>query len=171
MFRQLFNPLLVLTLLLALQAQAEAQGFYALREGRDTTISGFRLRYDIINARPTTHKGADFERYEVQVSLVNTDHPFFFILERTGPDESLENQKLAEFTCTNAAGLRLTSQTTTLNLPLLRTTVNLENDELISNLAIGYGMQRGEVLTNRIVLIVPENEKPRIKAAIFPPPN
>lgn len=148
---------------------ATAQAFHPLREGTDLPIDGFNLRYDITNARSTSYRGANYERYEIPVSLTKTEAPFFHIFDRSGDVQPLEQDKLAKFTCLNAVGIRLTSLNTTIPLPILYTKVIQVDQEPIEQLPVGYGMQVGESLTSRIIVIVPEGEAPHLKAALFIP--
>jgi len=148
---------------------AVSQAFHSLREGENLTVDGFSLRYDITNARSTAYRGANYERYEIQVSLTKTDAPFFRIFDKSGDAQTPEPEKLAEFTCLNAVGIRLTALNTTLPMPLLYTKVIQLEQEPIERLPVGVGMQIGESLTNRIIVIVPEGETPDMKAAVFLP--
>ncbi len=154
---------------IGLPPDAVSQAFHPLREGTDLAIDGFNLRYDITNARSTSYRGANYERYEIQVSLTKTEAPFFHIFDKSGNVQPLEQDKLAEFTCLNAVGIRLTALNTTLPLPLLYTKVIQLDQEPIEQLPVGVGMQIGESLTNRIIVIVPEGEAPEMKAAVFLP--
>jgi len=148
---------------------AVSQAFHPLQEGEDLSVEGFTLRYDITNARSTAYRGANYERYEIQVSLTKTDAPFFRIFDKSGDGQILEQDKLAEFTCLNAVGIRLTSLNTTIPVPILYTKVIQLDQEPIEQLPVGYGMQVGESLTSRIIVIVPEGEAPDMKAALFIP--
>jgi len=152
-----------------LSPAAVSQAFHPLEEGADVAIDGFVLRYDITNARSTAYRGANYERYEIQVSLTKREAPFFRIFEKSGDVQIPEQNKLAEFTCLNAVGIRLTALNTTLPMPMLYTKVIQADREPIEQLPIGIGMQVGESLTNRMIVIVPQGEKPEMKGAIFLP--
>lgn len=163
------NLLVLLLCSISLKPGAFSQAFHPLREGEDLLVDGFSMRYDITNARSTAYRGANYERYEIQVSLTKTDAPFFRIFDKSGDGQILEQDKLAEFTCLNAVGIRLTSLNTTIPLPILYTKVIQVDQEPIEQLPVGYGMQVGESLTSRIIVIVPEGEAPDLKAALFIP--
>jgi len=163
------NLLVLILCTICIPRIASSQSFHPLQEGNDFSVDGFTLRYDITNARSTAYRGANYERYEIQVSLTKTEAPFFRIFEKSGDGQMLDQDKLAEFTCLNAVGIRLTALNTTLPMPILYTKVIQTDQDPIEQLAIGYGMHTGESLTGRIIVIVPEGETPEMKGAIFPP--
>jgi len=90
----------------------------------------------------------------------------------TKPEEEIV---VAEFNCKNATGKRLTAKSGKINAKAWYSQVKLYDETQSSkykfvNAMVGYAIRNGETLTNKIIVIVPKGEKPKMscRAVYFP---
>jgi hypothetical protein len=143
-----------------------------LEEGKSQSGNGLQYSYYITNESSKEVKGEDYERYEITLSVSNTSGcskliPLKNRTGSTGSSTSSEEILIAEFNCTNAKGKRLTVKKGTVNAKPWYTNARVPDDSSknkyrIVNVMVGYAIHDGQTLTNRIVVIVPKGERPRL---------
>ena len=168
-----------------LQAQttqpiAQPTAYLSLEEGKPTQQNGIDLTYKILNFRKQeVGKKGMFDRYEVMVSASNNQGCDMMIwLTGNERNTNSSNYPLAEFRCLNATGARLTSKSQSLTLdaryvPYTTTTKGSDGKNIQNTIQVlaGYSLRAGSTKENRMIVIVPEGEKPQFEVRTFNYPN
>ncbi|WP_420146541.1 ABC transporter permease [Spirosoma sp.] len=164
----------VITLNICLLLSAQAQPSYEVTDKEPAQFNGVEYGYSIRNesTKDMGSKGT-FKRYELTVYVTNKSGctKLFFPRQTTF---GLQNQDLlANFDCVNATGARLTSKTATVRarpflVPYSTTTKNAEGKEVINTIQVqaGHMLDNGETVTNHVIVIVPDNEQPRVRVRV-----
>jgi len=176
------RTLFFITLFFALSFGAKAQAAFPLMEGETQLKNGIEVSYRIMNHRERSigRKG-DFERYEVAVVFRNVSGEGINVRFNGGEtDEQLNKQqyRIARAECLNATGYRMTSKFLEVfpEEHLYRITHYVQEEDedgkrkivkRTENLTVGYHFTVGEVREVRMVVIVPEGEKPVLQCQLY----
>jgi hypothetical protein len=152
-----------------------AQQVVNLEEGKLSSYNGLDYSYYISNESSKEVKGEDFERYEINLAVTNTSGCLKLIPFKsgwTGSTSSEDDVMIAEFNCTNATGKRLTSKKGTLNAKPWYSSVRIPDETTKDkyktiNAQVGYALRNGQTVTNKIVVIVPKGERPKVNCRII----
>lgn len=140
-----------------------AQQAIDLQEKIPYSYNGLEYGYYITNEKSKEVKGDDMDRYELVLYISNKNNWLKLI-----PFPDIENVQdelpVAEFSCKNATGKRLTSKTGKVKAKPWYTQVRVA-DETTSKYKfvkaqVGYAIKSGETLSTKIIVIVPKGEKP-----------
>jgi len=146
-----------------------------LEQGRPYSYNGLEYGYYITNEQSKEVKGEDYERYEVNLTVTNNSSCLKLIPLKsnwTGNTGSQDDIMMAEFNCTNATGKRLTSKKGTVSARPWYSNVRIPDESVkdkfrMVNAQVGYALRAGQTATNRIIVIVPKGERPKINCRII----
>ena len=132
--------------------------------------------YYITNQKSKEVKGDDMDRYEVVLFVRNKSNSVH-VIPFPGTENVEDELPIAEFSCKNATGQRLTSKNGKVKAKPWFAQVRLAEDSPSSKYKfvraqIGYAIKGGETLTNKIIVIVPKGERPvfTCRAVDYPQP-
>jgi hypothetical protein len=159
-------------------AMLNSQQVINLEEGKPFANNGLEYGYYISNERSKEVKGEDYERYEINLTVTNNSGCLKLIPFKagwsgnTGSTNSEDDVMIAEFNCTNATGKRLTSKKGTVSAKPWYTNVRVPDETAKDkyktiNAQVGYALRNGQTVTNRIIVIVPKGERPKINCRII----
>ena len=169
--------ILSLTAILFLSRVLNAQQIAGLEEGKPYSHNGLEYGYYITNESSKEVKGEDYERYEINLMVTNTSGCLKIIPFKagwssgSGSTSSEDDVIIAEFNCTNATGKRLTAKKGTVSARPWYSNVRVP-DEAAKNkyktisAQVGYALRNGQAATNRIIVIVPKGERPKLNCRI-----
>lgn len=170
-----FIRLLTTTLLLNAATQlARAQTSYDVSPSQPAVLNGVEYGFEVLNEQKKESKAEEYSRYELGVYVSNKSGCTKLIFPRqtlfgTEPDPSL----LATFDCLNATGKRMTSKSSNLSarpfvVPYKQTAKGADGKDVTTttNVQAGYMLRNGESVSNKIIVIVPAGEQPRMKVRI-----
>jgi hypothetical protein len=152
-------------------ATASSQQVINLDENMPYTLNGLDYGYYITNESNREVKGEDYFRYEVNLFVTNKNGCLKLIPFKTGwtgnTSGSEDGVLLAEFNCTNATGKRLTAKKGSVNAKPWYNNVRVPDESTKDkyktvNAQIGYAIHNGQTLTNRIIVIVPKGDRPKV---------
>ncbi len=136
------------------------------------SLNGIDYGYSITNVQSKE----DYERYELSFYAINKSgcHKFIMLQSNNNLFSSnsynIPNNSIAEFTCINATGKRLTSTTAKINakmwfIPLQEKAKDSGGKEITTtrNVQAGFIFRNGETITNKVVILTPKGEKPQVK--------
>jgi hypothetical protein len=161
--------------LLLFYIAGSAQQVVNLEEGKPYFYNGLDYSYYISNESSKDVKGEDYERYEINLAVTNTSGCLKLIPFKsgwTGSTSSEDDIMIAEFNCTNATGKRLTSKKGTLSAKPWYSSVRIP-DEITKdkyktiNAQVGYALRNGQTVTNKIIVIVPKGERPKVNCRVI----
>jgi hypothetical protein len=143
----------------------KAQQLTDLKENTPYQNNGLEYGYSITNESSKEVKGEDFERYEVTLYVVNRGSCIKlipFTSATTGLDEEV---LIAEFSCKNATGKRLTAKGGKINAKPWFTQVKVSDPTSSTKFKFiqaqaGYAIRSGQTINNKIIVIVPKGERP-----------
>ena len=144
-----------------------------LEEGQPYTYNGLEYGYYISNESSKEVKGEYYERYEINLTVTNNSGCLKLIPLKTswsgstGSTNSQDDVMIAEFNCLNATGKRLTSKKGTVSAKPWYSNVRVPDDLTKDkyktvNAQVGYALINGQAVTNRIIVIVPKGERPKM---------
>lgn len=143
-----------------------------LEENNGYSSNGLEYGYYITNEASKEVKGEDYDRYEVNLYVANKSGcikiiPFKSGWGSSGSASSSDDVMIAEFNCTNATGKRLTAKKGTVSAKPWYTNVrvpdqNAKDKYITVNAQVGYALRNGQTLTNKIIVIVPKGERPKL---------
>lgn len=144
-----------------------SQQIVDLEESTPYAYNGFEYGFYISNERSKEVKGDDYERYEVNLYITNKSGCIKLIPFKNASTKPEEEIVVGEFNCKNATGKRLTAKTGKLNAKAWYSQVKLYDETQSSkyrfvNAMVGYAIRNGETITNKIIVIVPKGEKPKM---------
>ncbi len=139
----------------------QAQSITDLEENTPYKYNGLEYGFYITNQQSREVKGEDYERYEVVLYVSNNSGCFKHIPYTTRIMSTSDETLLADFTVKNATGKRLTSKSGKIYARPWYTQVRLDSGTKV-NAQVGYAARNGETITNRIIVIVPKGERPKI---------
>jgi hypothetical protein len=168
----------LLTVLLLFALHTNAQQSKDVSEDSSYEAGGLKFGYNILNesVKEVGDKG-NFSRYEISFYVTNTGGTAKLILFSAGTfksDDDYNMQQVAHFDCLNATGARLTSKSATINAKALYVTAREERKNCDgkyvterNKVQIGYYIGAGQTALSKEIIIVPLNEKPKIKVRVL----
>ena len=161
------RKLLSITVILFISYTSFSQQIVDLEENAPYSYNGFEYGFYISNERSKEVKGDDFERYEVNLYITNKSGCNKLIPFKNSSSKPEEEIVVGEFNCKNATGKRFTAKTGKVNAKAWYSQVKLYDETQSSkyrfvNAMVGYAIRNGETLTNKIIVIVPKGEKPKM---------
>ncbi len=158
--------LFLFSLILLGSGITSAQTVADLQENTPYKNNGLEYGYYISNERVKEVKGEAFERYEV-VLYVNNNSGCIKLIPFSNRVVGAEDETLvADFTVKNATGKRLTSKSGKIYARPWFTQVKLDNGTKV-NAQVGYAVRNGESISNKIIVIVPQGERPKINCRML----
>jgi len=164
-----------LSFFILLAVVVRGQQIVTLEENKGQESNGLEYGYYISNESTREVKGEDNERYEVNLHVTNKNECIKLIPFRSGwsgSTSSSDEVQIAEFNCTNATGKKLTAKKGTVNAKPWYTNVRVRDESAKDkyktvNAQVGYAIRSGQTITNRIIVIVPKGERPKINCRII----
>jgi hypothetical protein len=146
---------------------AFAQQAVDLDENTPYQYNGLEYGYFITNEKSKEVKGDDFERYEINLYVSNKSGGIKIIPFTTTSVQTEDEKTVAEFSCRNATGKRLTAKNGKVAAKPWFTQVKVADDTQASKYKfitaqVGYAIKNGQTITNKIIVIVPKGERPKI---------
>jgi hypothetical protein len=149
-----------------------------LEEGKPYAYNGLEYGYYITNESSKEVKGEDYERYEINLTVTNNSGCLKLIPFKagwngsTGSTSNEDDVMIAEFNCMNATGKRLTSKKGTVNAKAWYSNVRIPDESTKDkyktiSAQVGYAVRNGQTVTNRIIVIVPKGERPKMNCRII----
>jgi hypothetical protein len=141
-----------------------AQQATDLQEKIPYQYNGLEYGYSITNEKSKEVKGDDMDRFEIVLYVTNKSNSLKII-----PFPNIENVAdevpVAEFSCKNANGKRLTSKNGKVSAKPWFTQVRVADETQSSKYKfvkaqVGYAIKNGETISNKIIVIVPKGERP-----------
>jgi hypothetical protein len=141
-----------------------AQQIIDLQEKIPYQYNGLEYGYYITNEKSKEVKGDDMDRYEIVLYVSNKSNTL-----RIFPFPSIENVEdelsVAEFSCRNATGKRLTSKNGKVKAKPWFAQVRVAEEAQSAKLKfvkgqVGYAIKNGETISTKIIVIVPKGERP-----------
>lgn len=173
--RRLAGLCLCLSFLLALTLnQTIAQASYEIGPGQPALLNGVEYGVEILNERTKEVKSEDYNRFEIGIYVTNKSGCTKLIFPRqTLFGSSISPDLLANFDCLNATGKRMTSKGGSLSarpftVPYRQTVKAADGKDVTTttNVQAGYMLRNGESVSNKLIVIVPAGEQPRLKVRI-----
>ena len=113
-----------------------------------------------------------YDRYEITIYAINQSSCSRILLTTTSTSGLEDIGTFSRISCLNATGFRLTSKYGSLKMDPLFVPVKREfKDDKgktrydTENVQAGYIFKRGETLSDHIIIIIPEGEKPAFRIA------
>jgi hypothetical protein len=170
------RKLLYLLVALLIVFTASSQQIVNVEENIPYSYNGLEYGFYITNESSKEVKGEDYYRYELNLYVTNKSSclkliPFkpMGISNTSGSNNEI---LLAEFNCINATGKRLTAKKGSVSAKPWYNSVRVPDETVkekyrIVNAQIGYAIGNGQTLANRIIVIVPKVERPKINCRII----
>lgn len=165
--------LISLICLLTVSAFAQPPQSYPITDTNPLNMNGLQIGYGLNSeeVKAVSDKG-DFSRFSVKFYVTNTTGEAKLILRNNGFNlfGNDVSPQIAQYTCTNATGARLTSKTALLEAPAARIIAAVEDKDPGSNktvinkrlVDIGFWIRPGETISTNEIMIVPLNQKPNM---------
>ena len=144
-----------------------------LEENKAHAYNGLEYSYYISNESSKEVKGEDFERFELNLTVTNNSGCLKIVPFKTaGTTDNEDDVKIAEFNCTNATGKRLTAKKGTVSARPWFTNVRIPDESVKDKYRtvyaqVGYAVHNGQTVSNRIIVIVPKGERPKVNCRII----
>jgi hypothetical protein len=155
---------------------AFSQQVVDLEENVPYSYNGLDYGFYISNASSKEVKGEDYQRYELNLYVTNKSGCLKLIPFRSGLNANnssgSDGMQVAEFNCINATGKRLTAKKGVVNAKPWYTNVKIPDEQAkdtyrMVNAQAGYAIQNGQTVTTKIIVIVPDNEKPKLNCRMI----
>lgn len=150
-----------------------AQQAYDLTPGEPAQLNGIDYGFEIKNESRVDIGGSPFMRYDVAIYATNKSNCSKLFFPKPTLFSSTDPNQLAEFDCLNATGKRMTNKSGKVlarpfTVPYQQKIKTADGKDAYSttNIQAGYMLRNGETVSNSFIVIVPENEKPRMKVRI-----
>lgn len=147
----------------------KAQQIVDLEENKPYSYNGLDYGFYIGNESSKAIKGDDYDRFELNLYVTNNNSCIKLIPFRTGWTSSGSNDEVqvAEFSCTNATGKKLTAKKGSVYAKPWYTYVRVADDSRKEKYRteyaqVGYAIRPGQTITTRIIVIVPKGERPQL---------
>jgi hypothetical protein len=153
---------------------APAQQIVDLQENQAHVNNGIEYGYYVTNEQSKEVKGEEYDRYELELYATNKSGcvKLFPLRNTVLGSGTNENNLVANFTCKNATGKRLTAKTGKLeaqpwyaNVVLPGATQSGNQTQTVQAM-VGYALRNGQTITRKIIVIVPKGERPKINCRI-----
>ena len=170
--KNLMKSLTILLLCCCWLMPGYGQQIVELEENTPYQYNGLEYGFYISNGTSKEVKGEDYERYELNLYVINKTGCIKMIPFRNNSSNSKDDILVAEFNCTNATGKRLTAKKGAINAKPWYLNVRIPDDSVKEkyrtvNAQAGYAIHNGQTLTTRIIVIVPKGEKPKLNCRII----
>ena len=154
---------------------AISQQIVELEENTPYTYNGLEYGYYISNEASKEVKGEDYERYEINIYVINKSGCVKMMPLRSGSSSSSSSKDevmIAEFNCKNATGKRLTAKKGAVAAKPWYVTARVPDETSKDkfkniNAQVGYAIRNGQTLTTRVIVIVPKGEQPVVNCRII----
>jgi hypothetical protein len=166
-----------IALALFIASGLHAQQIIELQENTPYSYNGLEYGYFITNEKSKEVKGDDYDRYEINLYVMNKSGGIKLFPFTSNSVQSEEEVTVAEFSCRNATGKRLTAKNGKVNAMPWFTQVKVNDDTPGSkskykfiNAQVGYAIKNGQTISNKIIVIVPKGERPKLtcRTVYFP---
>jgi hypothetical protein len=168
----------LLSVTLFLSIFLNGQQVVNLEEGKSYAANGLEYGYYITNESSKEVKGEDYERYEINLTVTNSSGCLKIVPFKSGwssgPGSTTTEDEVmvAEFNCTNATGKRLTAKKGTVSARPWYSNVRVPDESAKGkyktiSAQVGYALRNGQTVTNRIIVIVPKGERPKMNCRII----
>ena len=155
-----------------------AQQVVDLQENTPYPYNGLEYGYYISNGSSKEVKGEDYDRFEINLYVSNKNSCIKMIplnnnyTGSSGSTSGSDEVQIAEFNCTNATGKRLTAKKGAVAARPWYTNVRIPDETAKDkyrtiNAQVGYAIRSGQTFTNKIIVIVPKGEKPKINCRLI----
>ncbi len=155
-----------------------AQQVVDLQDNIPYEYNGLQYGYYITNETSKEVKGENYDRYEVNLYVTNKNNCIKMIpLSYNSPGSSGSGSgtaevQLAEFSCTNATGKRLTAKKGSVAAKPWYTNVRIPDETTKEKYKtvyaqVGYAIRSGQTFSTRIIVIVPKGEKPKLNCRLI----
>src|SRR5574338_1287919 len=147
-----------------------------LEENTPYSSNGLEYGFYISNESSKEVKGEDYQRYELNLYVTNKSGCLKLIPFRSGwnanNSSSADEMQIAEFNCVNATGKRLTAKKGIVSAKPWYANVKIPDEQAkdkyrMVNAEVGYAIRNGQTVTAKIIVIVPNNEKPKMNCRII----
>lgn len=153
---------------------AMAQTAYDITEDQPAVLNGVEYGFTIRNeSRKEVGTKGTFSRYEVTIFVTNKSGCTKLFFPKQTLLGTQNNDLLAQFDCLNATGVRMTAKGGTIRAKPFyvpyTTTAKTADGKTVNNtiqVQAGYWLPNGETVSNDIILIVPDGERPRLKVRV-----
>lgn len=153
---------------------AFAQASYDVTPGQPAVLNGVEYGVEVLNERSQDVKAEGYSRFELGLYVANKSGCAKIIIPRQTMFGTETNPNLlANFDCLNATGKRLTSKTGSLSarpfvVPYRQTTKGSDGKDVTTttNVQVGYVLRNGESVSERIIVIIPAGEQPRMRVRV-----
>ncbi|GAA4396493.1 hypothetical protein GCM10023187_04680 [Nibrella viscosa] len=153
---------------------ALAQASFDVDENKPVVLNGIEYGFAIRNESKKDVGGkGSFGRYEVTVYATNKSGCTKLLLPKQTLFGQQDQDLLAQFDCVNATGMRLTSKSGNVRapefyVPYSTSTKNAEGKTVTNTIQVKAGniLHSGETVSTNFIVIVPENEMPRMKVRV-----
>jgi uncharacterized protein YpmB len=161
-------PVFIIVLIFIFSS-AHSQQAVDLEENTPYLYNGLEFGYFITNEKSKEVKGEDYDRFELNLYVSNKSGGIkLFPFSGTSPHDE-EEVVIAEFSCRNATGKRLTSKNGKVNAKPWFTQVKVKDETpgskskyIFIDAQAGYAIRNGQTITNKIIVIVPKGERPKV---------
>ena len=170
--RKIFYLLVVLLIVFT----ASSQQVVNVEENTPYSYNGLEYGFYITNESSKEVKGEDYYRYELNLYVTNKSGCLKLIPFKPGGTSNTPGSNdeilLAEFNCINATGKRLTAKKGSVSAKPWYSNVRVPDETVkekyrMVNVQAGYAIRNGQTLANRILVIVPKVERPKINCRII----
>lgn len=147
-----------------------------LAENVPYAYNGLEYGFYISNESSKEVKGEAYQRYELNLYVTNKSGCLKLIPFRSGRNANngsgADEMQIAEFNCINATGKRLTAKKGVVTAKPWYTNVKIPDEQAkdkyrMVNAEVGYAIRNGQTVTTKIIVIVPNNEKPKMNCRII----
>ena len=153
-----------------------AQQVINLQENTPYEYNGLSYGYYITNSASKEVKGEDYDRYELTLYATNKSGSMKLIsFAALGNNADQDEIVIADFSCKNATGKRLTSKFGQVKIKPWFTQVKIPDEAQptkfkMINAQVGYALLNGQTANTRIIVIVPKGQMPEVtlRPAYFP---
>ncbi len=158
---------------LSLSSFGFGQVAYELEEGRPAEINGIEYGFEIRNERKKDVKDETYNRFEVTVYVTNKSGCTKLMFPRQTVFGTEYQELLADFDCVNATGKRLTSKRGSVkarefSAPYTTTVKGTDGKDITNTVSVRVGnmLKNGDTMTDNFIVIVPDGERPKMKARV-----
>ncbi|WP_041952128.1 hypothetical protein [Spirosoma spitsbergense] len=170
---------LLLLLSVGLVFPSIAQSIYEIPGNKPVEIDGIEYGYSVRNecTKDFINLGT-FKRYELIVYVTNRSGNSKVFNPRQTSFGTRDQDLLAHFDCLNATGAKLTSKTIAVrarpaSTPYEASAKSSPGDVVAAkttdSLPVGHLLEKGETITNNIIVIVPDGESPQMRVRVRKP--
>lgn len=159
--------------------QLKAQQSATVTDSMPVLANGLKIGYSIASEEEKeVGKKGTFRRYSVQFYVTNTNNEAKIILYKDG-FSLLGNDVspvLAQFTCSNATGAKFTAKGATIESMPCTVLAAVEDKDCATSktvkskrfVQIGYWIKPGQTISEKRILYVPQNERPKMTVVVMP---